>query len=898
MQRLATSIAISFLLAIGFADAAYAQKPELIVEVGKQEIYEGESVLYRVTLNHVEEPKPPTLEGFDKFQITTLSEQSLDSRQITIINGQRSEVVRRGRQYNYRLTPKVAGTLIIPAPIATVDGTELTGRAFQLTVVPPEKQDIAIVEFTTDRSAVYPMQPFTLSLNVAVKGLPSDAKNRDPLTVQQQAPALSVPWLSDDQLPDGFKADKDWREVLEPLMSRRGNGFQINNIGSSSVFSFFEDRATGFHPTPQKTKRQDANGDEVEYWEYQFARTLVPQKLGDYQFGPITLKGTFGSGVQDGQLIGKKIFAVARPLTVTVKDVPIEGRPDSYIGAVGTFDVHAQLAPTSAQVGDPMTLTITVSGQGTLADARPPQIASLDGVGDQFRTYEATEESKSRSRRFTFSLRPLSEQVREFPAIPISYFDVESEKYVTVNTDPIPLTICAAETLSNEDIVSAPATATNDVGLEQSEGGVFANDTNLKSLRNEAVHPVKWGSAWAGLIAVWAIASTLANRFRRIREDPAMLRRRSAASRAKATLDEAQKLIASNQSTEACESLRQALAGLIADYANVAEAGVTPRDAAEHLKALGLDESSQQRSQQLLESFDAAKYGAVGDDVANLEQQATELIDELLAAFKSFKSNNSMIGAAIIIPLVFSISGCGSGPDLETSRRFQAAEQAFAAAKTAEDFERVAQQYQQVGNEQFKSGTLFYNQGNAWMRAGKSGRAIAAYRQALRFRPRDPYLSANLQNALRATGQKTPITDNLGTVGYLFFWQNWLSYPEKFIATTLALMATLSLRLLAQTTSFRTGLSRTSIATAVIFVLFAGSAIWDWQRFENTTNGVVSDRTVVARKGNSESYEPAFTDPLSEGKEFVVIEQRENWLNAQFEDAGTAWLPLRAVELY
>ena len=29
----------------------------------------------------------------------------------------------------------------------------------------------------------------------------------------------------------------------------------------------------------------------------------------------------------------------------------------------------------------------------------------------------------------------------------------------------------------------------------------------------------------------------------------------------------------------------------------------------------------------------------------------------------------------------------------------------------------------------------FYNQGNAWMRAKQPGRAIAAYRQAQRYRP-------------------------------------------------------------------------------------------------------------------------------------------------------------------
>ena len=213
MHSLAKAIYVTgAFLAVGFATPALSQKPELVVEIGKQEIHEGESVLYRVTLNHVEDPKPPKLAGLDNFQVSSLGEQSLDSRQITIINGQRSEVVRRGRQYNYRLTPKVAGTLIIPAPTAKAGNTELTGREIRLTVVPPEKQDTVILEFKTDRSAVYPMQPFTLSLIVAVKGLPEEAKDRDPMSVQPQPPGINVPWLSDEQLPDGMRTEKDWRK--------------------------------------------------------------------------------------------------------------------------------------------------------------------------------------------------------------------------------------------------------------------------------------------------------------------------------------------------------------------------------------------------------------------------------------------------------------------------------------------------------------------------------------------------------------------------------------------------------------------------------------------------------------------------------------------------------------
>ena len=101
---------------------AAEDEPELLVELGRERIYEGESVQYEVTLNRVQDPQPPKLEGFEEFQVEFLGERSLDSQQITIINGRMTKDVRYGRAYRYALTPKRSGTLQIPAPVAEVAG--------------------------------------------------------------------------------------------------------------------------------------------------------------------------------------------------------------------------------------------------------------------------------------------------------------------------------------------------------------------------------------------------------------------------------------------------------------------------------------------------------------------------------------------------------------------------------------------------------------------------------------------------------------------------------------------------------------------------------------------------------------------------------------------------------
>ena len=239
--------------------------------------------------------------------------------------------------------------------------------------------------------------------------------------------------------------------------------------------------------------------------------------------------------------------------------------------------------------------------------------------------------------------------------------------------------------------------------------------------------------------------------------------------------------------------------------------------------------------------------------------------------------------------------GCGERPDLDAAQRFQDAESAFSHAQSADDFVRVAGQYDQLIANGLVSGVAFYNQGNVWMRAGETGRAIAAWRQSQRYRPRDPYLTANLQSALTSCQSQASVDPEIGVAGYVFFWQNLLSYPEKFLLATVLLTAGCLSGLWNQIFPPRQSIRRLTLLIGVLFAVAAVSAAWDWQRYEQTIYGVVVLDAVEARKGNSESYEAAFTEPLSEGSEFVVFEERADWLHIHIPGLDTAWIPSRAA---
>jgi len=252
-------------------------------------------------------------------------------------------------------------------------------------------------------------------------------------------------------------------------------------------------------------------------------------------------------------------------------------------------------------------------------------------------------------------------------------------------------------------------------------------------------------------------------------------------------------------------------------------------------------------------------------------------------------------GAAwLVTALLIAIVGCRENPTLQTSRKFQDAEQGFSDATTPEEFQRAAALYQEILDDGFQSGSIYYNLGNAWMQAGQTGRAVAAYRVAKRHLPRDPYLDANLQQALRRSGRPTP---KMPLLDYVFFWQSFVSYAEKVWLVTALLAIALCLGLLMQWGWHRTAVKRLNGVLIVVLILASLSLGRDWYNFEVVRRGAIVSET-VARKGGSETYEPAFNQPLPDGTEFVVLGEQDNWLRIKIDTAGEGWVPGRNVAVY
>lgn len=234
------------------------------------------------------------------------------------------------------------------------------------------------------------------------------------------------------------------------------------------------------------------------------------------------------------------------------------------------------------------------------------------------------------------------------------------------------------------------------------------------------------------------------------------------------------------------------------------------------------------------------------------------------------------------------LCGCAKRAPLDAVSAFEQANRALLEAKSGDDALRAAAGFETALARGGENGAVLHGLGNAWMKAGRKGEAIAAWRRALRYIPRDPYLRANLEQALghRLADEERPL------IRTLLFWQDSLSYPEKGRLLVATMAATCALFLLARLRPASRGFARpAALACAAATLLAALSFAVDVRDVEFTTHGVVTADDTVARKGNAASFEPAFNEPLKAGAEFVVLERRGDWLRARVKEGLEGWLP-------
>ena len=208
-----------------------------------------------------------------------------------------------------------------------------------------------------------------------------------------------------------------------------------------------------------------------------------------------------------------------------------------------------------------------------------------------------------------------------------------------------------------------------------------------------------------------------------------------------------------------------------------------------------------------------------------------------------------------------------------------------------ESFRRSADRFQILVNDGIENGRLWYDLGNAQLQVGEIGEAIGAYRSAQRYIPSDGRLAANLQYARSQVSNPIKNEGTTSILKRLAFWHDALPTQVRLsvgIVFWFGFWALISIRLF-RNQSGVPGFKTASVVlgcAAIALVVSVGADIAN----QHQDHGVLTANEVIVRKGNGVNYAPMLKDPIHEGVEFDIIEQRPEWLHIKLPNGSTGWI--------
>ncbi|HHD56781.1 MAG TPA: hypothetical protein ENK89_03775, partial [Desulfobulbaceae bacterium] len=139
----------------------------------------------------------------------------------------------------------------------------------------------------------------------------------------------------------------------------------------------------------------------------------------------------------------KDITLISEKQTIRIKDLPKKGKPIEFTGAIGSFSLAVKAQPTVVQAGDPITLKMIIQGSGNFGRVQAPVFT---GNGNNWKAYppsagnlEQTE--KATKKEFEQAIIPTRPTIRQIPPVIFAYYDPDSEKYISLHSDPIALSM-------------------------------------------------------------------------------------------------------------------------------------------------------------------------------------------------------------------------------------------------------------------------------------------------------------------------------------------------------------------------------------------------------------------------------------------------------------------------
>ena len=569
---------IGIIIALLAPLALWAQDPSITVSA-KSQVAVGEQ--FRVAFEVNADGKHFTAPSFEGFTLVG-GPMTSTSSSVQVINVSMSRSVTN--TYAYILRAESEGDFTIGSASIKVDGAVVESKPFQIQVVAGASSSA-----TTQQGGQSSGQ-----------------------TQSQSQTNTNDPQVSGQDLFVKVIPSKKSVYVGEPLVLtyKLYTRVSVNQLSVSNMPSY-----GGFWTKECESQKQASevvNG--IQYTTYEIKKVvLVPQKSGKFTIEPMVVECVAQIMTQRNNQWGNDPFGFfndpffsrgyanvpktiqTSSINIDVKSLPVQGKPDSFDGAVGDYNFTAKVDRDELNTNDAFTLTMTISGKGNVELANlprpvfPPDFEVYDPKITN--SVDANGQGMSGTKKAEYLVIPRRAGDFNIPPIEFSYFNPSKEQYFTLASSGMSLKVHKG------------------AGDESVDGGLYAsNQEGIKYLGSDIRH-IKTGTAqlkpvntqffastvyWIVIVAlllVFLVALILVRKRRQFKQDVVLVRNKKATKVAKGRLKNAYKFLKQQDQNHFYEEMSQALWGYIADKLGIERSVLSMATVKEAMMAKGIDEA-------------------------------------------------------------------------------------------------------------------------------------------------------------------------------------------------------------------------------------------------------------------------------------------------------------------
>ncbi|MEK6645172.1 MAG: BatD family protein [Candidatus Firestonebacteria bacterium] len=569
---------IFFATSIFTYNYVYAQNISISASIDKNILSMDEQLMLQVTVSgdasSLSQPNIPSTPGFAVYS-------SGRSQSISIVNGKISSSV----VFNYILAPNAPGKYTIGA----------------ITL--------------THKNQTYKTDPINIEVTKSTNTSPSGKSSN------QQAEKETAPQgKSGKELFITTSIDKKTCYVNEQIIL----SFKFYRcIRLSSNPQYVPPSLTGFW-TEDLPPQQNyyATIDAKQYLVTEIKTALFPTSSGKFTIGPATLNCSvdnfsandfFNDNFFKGFFSqGKTIALKSNPLTIEVLALPTDNKPSDFKGTVGNYKLTASADKTKLQTGQPVTLTVSVSGVGNIKTIAEPSLSELKG----FRKYDTISSlniSKENyrvqgSKIFKTVLIPQVAGKLQIPSLKLSIFNPQEKSYKTLTSPPIIFDVTQGSKQDTVAMQAIPTTAPEGVKLIEKDIRHIKPSTVFKNNTKNLYSSTLFIFLQFIPILTLAIAFQYKKHTEKMSTDIKYARFKTASKLAKKYLESAKKLLQTNDIKEFHCKLSESIYTFIAGKLGISASGLTLKQIEEELKCKNASEELIKQVINLLEECDFARF--------------------------------------------------------------------------------------------------------------------------------------------------------------------------------------------------------------------------------------------------------------------------------------------------